>query len=313
MSPRIFTIVGATGAQGSSILESVLADGTFTPRAISRSLDSEKSKALIARGIEVVVADLFDKESLKKAVRGSEIVFGVTNFWDPTVFPADPKGAGEITQGKNLVDAAKEEGVKYFLWSSLPDINKASNGLYTHVYHCDNKALIDDYLAASGVPYSVILTGWFAENFWNHGSLAKSKSDPSVGYNITIPHYGAEDTQRATWVQHDLGQAALALAKNYNTEKGKEVGVLGELFPVVSLQFTYGGLAAAIAKAIKQEVSFVSLPSAGLTEIDEMYLFQAKFGLYADVPVPNPKLVALGVKFGSIEEFIAQEIVPRYT
>lgn len=39
-----------------------------------------------------------------------------TNFWDPEVFPADHKGAGEITQGKNLVDAAKAEGVKFFIW-----------------------------------------------------------------------------------------------------------------------------------------------------------------------------------------------------
>ncbi|KAJ7604305.1 NmrA-like domain-containing protein [Mycena polygramma] len=112
----IITIFGATGTQGSAVLEAVLADGKYTPRAVSRSLDSDGSKALIAKGVEVVVGNLFDKESLKKAIHGSEAVFGVTNFWDPTVFSGDDAtGKGEIMQGKNLVDAAKEAGVKFFI------------------------------------------------------------------------------------------------------------------------------------------------------------------------------------------------------
>ncbi|KAF8212774.1 hypothetical protein K438DRAFT_1957379 [Mycena galopus ATCC 62051] len=61
----VITIFGATGAQGSSVLEAVLKDGKYTPRAVSRSLDSAGSKALIAKGIEVVVGNLWDKESLK--------------------------------------------------------------------------------------------------------------------------------------------------------------------------------------------------------------------------------------------------------
>jgi hypothetical protein len=29
-----------------------------------------------------------------------------------------------------------------------------------------DKAVIEDYLRASGVPFAVLLTGWFAENLW---------------------------------------------------------------------------------------------------------------------------------------------------
>jgi uncharacterized protein YbjT (DUF2867 family) len=56
----------------------VLADGTFTPRAVSRNPDSDAAKALKAKGIEVVKGDLFDLESLKGAIKGSEAVFGVS-------------------------------------------------------------------------------------------------------------------------------------------------------------------------------------------------------------------------------------------
>jgi hypothetical protein len=42
------------------------------------------------------------------------------------------------------------------------------------------------------------------------------------------------------------------------------------------------------------------------------WLFMANIGMYNDTPIPNPDLVALGVKFGSMEEFIETEIVPRF-
>jgi len=301
----IITIFGATGTQGSAVLDAVLADGKYTPRAVSRSLDSDASKALIAKGIEVVKANLFDIESLKTAIRGSEVVFGVTNFWDPEVYPADPKGRGEIIQGKNLVDAAKATGVKFFIWSSLPNINKQSNGLYTHVHHCDNKEEIENYLRASGIPHAMLLTGWFIENLWKLGSLQKTET----GYTIPIAKYGPEDKQSITWVTRDFGAAAIALLNNYK-DAGK--GVLGKSFPVISMECTYPQLAKVLAAALKKEVTFTPLETCGILELDEGFLFASKHGLYPDTPVPPPALVALGVKFSTLEELIETEIVPRF-
>ncbi|KAJ6564059.1 NAD(P)-binding protein [Mycena capillaripes] len=298
------TIFGENGTQGASVLEAVLADGKYTPRAVSRSLDSAGSKALIAKGVDVVVGNLWDKESVKNAMRGSEAVFGNTNFWDPEVYPADPQGKGE-TQGKNLVDAAKEVGVKFFIWSSLPNATKESNGLYKHVYHVDNKAVIEEYLKASGVPYAVLLTGWFLENLWKIGSLQQT----STGYTIPIPKYGSNATQTATWAGHDIGPAAVALLTHY---PDPSKGVLGKSCPLISARFTYPEFAAAIAAAIKKEVTFTSPETDGTEELDEMFLFQAKNGVYNDTPDPNPDLVALGVKTGTMEEFIQKEVVPRF-
>ncbi|KAF8212775.1 hypothetical protein K438DRAFT_1928034 [Mycena galopus ATCC 62051] len=240
-----------------------------------------------------------------------------TNFWDPEIFPADPEGKGEITQGKNLVDVAKEVGIKFFILSSLPSATKGSNGAFKHVYHVDNidlpyhtrladKAEIEEYLKASGVPYAALHTGWFAENLWKIGSLSKTDSGNFV---IPIPKFGPDDMQSCTWVAHDLGQAAVALLTNY-TDPSK--GVLGRSYPVVSLKFTYPELAAAIAKAIKKEVKFTPIETAGLVEIDEMFQFQARFGMYNDTSFPNPDLVALGVKFATLEDFLQTEIVPRF-
>lgn len=68
---------------GSAVVDALLADKTFTPRAVTRNASSEAAKHLASRGVEVVVADLWDKESIKHALAGSEGVFGVSNaFFD---------------------------------------------------------------------------------------------------------------------------------------------------------------------------------------------------------------------------------------
>ncbi|KAJ7667278.1 hypothetical protein B0H17DRAFT_1251811 [Mycena rosella] len=291
----IIAIFGTTGSQGSAILNAVLADGKYTPcrlvtiytpRAVSRTVDSDKSKALIAKGIEVK-ANLFDAESAKAAIRGSEAVFGVCTY----------SSSAWARRGKNLVDAAKDVGVKFFIWSSLPNVTKETSRKYTYVYHADNKALIEGYLRTSGMPHAVLLTGVFAENLRNFGSLQKTGTE----YTIPVPKYGPEDAQSATWVAHDFDAAAVALLSNY---KDATKGVLRNAFPVVSMKFTYPQLAAAIAA----EVTFMQMDTAGLAELDEM----AKIGMYPTTGVPNPALVALGVKFGSMEEFIKKEVVPGF-
>ncbi len=59
-----------------------------------------------------------DKSSLVSAMKNAHAVFAVTNYW------ADMNAEHEIKQGRNLVDAAKESGVKHFVWSSLLNIKK---------------------------------------------------------------------------------------------------------------------------------------------------------------------------------------------
>lgn len=62
---------------GSAVVDALLADKTFTPRAVTRNASSEAAKKLASRGVQVVTGDLWDKESIKAALTGSECVFGV--------------------------------------------------------------------------------------------------------------------------------------------------------------------------------------------------------------------------------------------
>lgn len=63
-------------------------------------------------------ADLNDKASLVKAIIGSYAVFAVTNYWEK----ADAEL--EIQQGKNLADAAKEAGIRHYIWSTLHNVKE---------------------------------------------------------------------------------------------------------------------------------------------------------------------------------------------
>lgn len=102
---KTLVIFGATGMQGGSIVTAIQTDPTtankYKIRAVTRDASKPKAKALAEKGVELVVGDLDNKESLKKAVEGAYAIFAVTDFW--ATMDAD----NELQQGKNIVDAAK--------------------------------------------------------------------------------------------------------------------------------------------------------------------------------------------------------------
>ena len=146
-SRKLLTIFGATGNQGGSVLDAVLArpalQEKYSLRAITRDPTSGKSKALSDKGVEMVKADLDDLESLKTAVKGSYGVFGVTDFW--SIMDKER----EIKQGKNLFEACKSQGVTHFVFSALPYAEKITNGVLKHVDHFDSKAIVGEYIEAN--------------------------------------------------------------------------------------------------------------------------------------------------------------------
>ncbi|KAJ7214061.1 hypothetical protein GGX14DRAFT_618232 [Mycena pura] len=302
MSSRIVSVFGATGVLGSAVIRALLKDGMFTPRAITRDTQSEASKKLKAQGVEVVKADSLDKASLEVALKGSEAVFAITI----PIFPFKAEGPNELVQGKNMVDAAKEVGVKFFVWAGMPSISKISNGKYTNVVHYDQKAEVQEYLKSSGLPNAAIYLGAFLENYWKFGLLKKT----DTGFNIAITNYKAGDREAFTWVERDAPAAALALLKNY-TDPSKNI--LGKSYPVVNACISYTELAAKTNKALGVDVAFTTAPPTGMAAMDEMYESHAEYsGLYTATPVPNPDLVALGVKFGTVEEWLEAEVKPRF-
>ncbi|KAJ7662812.1 hypothetical protein DFH06DRAFT_1325162 [Mycena polygramma] len=174
-TPRIVSVFGATGLQGAAVVRALLKDGTFSPRAITRNPQSEAALKLKAEGAEVVKGDPLDRATLTEALRGSEAVFAVTAIILP--LEAEGEGPNELVQGINMVDAAKEAGVKFFIFTSLPSrkIQECPalracvhNSLVRYHPHlvCAEKAAVEEHLRASGLANATLHLGSFLENFW---------------------------------------------------------------------------------------------------------------------------------------------------
>jgi uncharacterized protein YbjT (DUF2867 family) len=62
---KIIAIVGATGHQGGSLIPPFLKDKNWHIRALTRDPNSEKAKALSAKGVEVVKADVDNRGEVR--------------------------------------------------------------------------------------------------------------------------------------------------------------------------------------------------------------------------------------------------------
>ncbi|KAJ7878826.1 hypothetical protein B0H14DRAFT_2567117 [Mycena olivaceomarginata] len=307
MASRIVSVFGATGTQ----------DGTFTPRAIVRNPDSDAVHNLKAQGVEIVKGDALKKDSLVDALRGSEAVFGVTAL----ILPLKTEGEGpdELVWGKNIVDAAKEVGVKFFIWSrsSVPSVKKISGGKYSNVIHYEQKAAVEEYLQASGLktrPFTSVASSKTIGSSSAPRFIFPNGDSPPIrrfnllkktdtGFNVAVPHFSTADRQAFTWIEQVVPATILALLKNY-TDPSKNIS--GKTYPLVNANISYAELAELTGKVLGVEVTFTTAPAIGIPAMDEMYKSHAEYN------VPNPDLVALGVKFGTIQEFLETEVKPRF-
>ncbi|EXK26196.1 hypothetical protein FOMG_17238 [Fusarium oxysporum f. sp. melonis 26406] len=107
----------------------------------------------------------------------------------------------EIQQGKNIVDAVKEAGVSHFIFSSLLDVKKLTNGKLPHVYHFDGKARIEEYAREAGIPSSFFLPGMYLQSMvdffrQNEGAWVFAVPMPE---SAPIPIFDVRDT--GIWVK----------------------------------------------------------------------------------------------------------------
>jgi uncharacterized protein YbjT (DUF2867 family) len=246
---KIIAVTGATGAQGGGLVRAILADpsGPFTARALTRDPNSDKARALAALGAEIVQADEDDAASLLRAFQGAHGAFCVTFFW------AHMKPDKELSEARNMAQAAKEAKVAHVIWSTLEDTRKlvplSDNRMPTlggkyKVPHFDAKGEANRFFAELGVPTTFLLASFYWDNLIHFGMGPKKGADGKLA--ITFPMGSA---RLAGMAAEDIGKCAYGIFKKGRDLIGKTVGIAGEFL-------TCAQMAAALSRALGQPVRY---------------------------------------------------------
>jgi uncharacterized protein YbjT (DUF2867 family) len=275
---RVIAVVGATGMQGNGLVRAILADREYgmTVRALTRDVNSDKAKELARLGAEVVAADVHDVDSLKRAFTGAYGAFCVTFFW------AHMSPQKEYAEAEAMATAAKATKVRHVIWSTLEDTRRwvplsdtrmpTLMGTYK-VPHFDVKGEADQLFKQLGLPATYLLTSFYWDNLIHFGMGPKKGPDGALLFTLPmgeakLPGIAAED----------IGKCALGLFKKPESYLGKTVGVAGE-------HLTGSDMAAALTKALGQEVRYNSIPPEvyrtfefpGADEMGNMFQFKRDF------------------------------------
>lgn len=300
--------MGATGLQGGAVVDALLtAKDKFSIRAVTRNPESDKAKALVEKGCEVVKADADDVPSMVAALSGAYGAFLVTNFW------ADMSMSHEIETTDKLRKAVLEAKVEHVVLSTLEDTRAIINALddkdtwkileeetKSYVPHLDGKGEAGQRFLDSDVPVTLLFTSFYFDNFINFG-MGPQKHGVDQPLSITFP---TGDKSFALNSLRDIGCNVLSILQDPSTINTKQ--------GVASVIATGNDLAESFSKVIGEPVVFNAVPVdvyasfgfPGAADLANMFRF---WGSYED---PLRKVEAcekrLGRKTDSLEAWIEE-------
>ena len=148
---KTILVIGATGHQGGAVVDALLRTD-FSLCAMIRNMGSDEAQALKKRGVEMVLGDLDDYDSLIRAMNGAYGAFSMLNFMDAGV-------QKEEERGKRVADAAKKAAVQHFIYSSVGGAERN-----TGIPHFESKWHVEQHIRELDLPYSIVRPTTFMTN-----------------------------------------------------------------------------------------------------------------------------------------------------
>ncbi|KIK63503.1 hypothetical protein GYMLUDRAFT_222594 [Collybiopsis luxurians FD-317 M1] len=189
-SKKLILVIGATGAQGRSVISSLLApqdDGAPSPysvRALTRDPTSTKAELLASWGVELFKGQVDNLDSIAAAFEGCYGVYANIDYY--TVTPQT-----EIYLGVKMFEYAHSARVKHYVWSGLDYASKLGNfnPKYHQAVHYNVKGVVSEFLQSQNsspsgdlLTWSILSTGVYMENLRGPllGPLAKRENGAVV-------------------------------------------------------------------------------------------------------------------------------------
>jgi uncharacterized protein YbjT (DUF2867 family) len=218
-------ITGATGNVGSAVLDN-LGSTDANLRALTR--EESNAKSLRDRGVEAVVGDFLEPETLGPALEGVSTVFLLT--------PIHPE---QVHQATNVIRAARESGNDPRIVRL--SVHQASHEAPTRISR--QHAEIEDELISSGLPYTLLRPQSFMQN-----TLATAPTVASEG-RIYQPF---EDGRLGMIDARDIGEVAAKVL----IEEGHE----GEVYTLTGpATISFYDVAGALSEVLGKEVGYVPI------------------------------------------------------
>ncbi|KZV90308.1 hypothetical protein EXIGLDRAFT_770965 [Exidia glandulosa HHB12029] len=104
-----------------------------------------------------------------------------------------------------------------------------------------------------------------------------------------------------------MGPCVLALIKQYDAGKLNEVN--GQKYVMGTERYTIEDNFRKIEEGLGKKVNVEFAPPPALSDPRAAMIYVLKeFPWYPDMTIPDPRLIAMGVKFGTVEEFVRTEL-----
>jgi uncharacterized protein YbjT (DUF2867 family) len=147
---RTIVVTGATGLQGGAVTRHLLAN-SWRVRALTRNPKSAKAQTLAALGAEVVQGDMAKPDSLGPIFEG---VYGVFSVQNPVISGVE----GEISQGENVAEVARQAGIQHLIYASTGTGDKG-----TGIPSWESKLVIEEHMKSLGLPLTILRPKAFME------------------------------------------------------------------------------------------------------------------------------------------------------
>ncbi|MGG5257551.1 NmrA family NAD(P)-binding protein [Phycicoccus avicenniae] len=226
-------VTGATGQLGHLAVEALLRRGADPTDVVATGRDLTKLADLAERGVRTVAADYSDPASLRAAFDGA----------DRVLFVSGSEVGQRVAQHTNVVEAAVAAGVGLLVYTSIPQADTSDLVL------AQEHRATEQVIRESGLPWVFLRNSWYLEN-----------------YTPQVPTYlehgavlgAAGQGQVSAAARADFADAAAAVL----LDPGATGGTVHELGGTES--FTLAELAAAVADASGQDVTYTDLPETEL-------------------------------------------------
>lgn len=256
MTTLPIAVFGATGQQGSAVVDALLDRGSPV-RALVRDPSSDRARNLAERGAELVHADADQPATITAALAETAAFFYLTT-------PAGPDATeGETRRGIAIADAAAASDTGHIVFSSVGGAERD-----TGIAHFDSKYLVEEHLRALPVPVTIIRPVFFMENLrWSGSSV---EGDQLV---VRLPLPDGIALQMIS--VRDIGRVAAAIL----TGGGRG----GEAIEIAGDELTGSQIAHALGAQVGLPARYEALPAevlAGQGDSEAMFRWFAQLPAY---------------------------------